>query len=149
MDTNNFQRMGSISNAHAGSDFEEVARAYFAKQGIVLTKNFPVLVGVEAEKKRRRFDLGGEDPPALVECKSHTWTQGGNIPAAKLTVWNEAMYYFHVAPARYRKIFFVLKHLRREISLATYYLANYRHLVPDGVEIWEYSELEQKAEQIK
>jgi hypothetical protein len=42
--------------------------------------------------------------------------QGGNMTSAKMTVWNEAMYYFHVAPSSYRKIFFILKHYRREQS---------------------------------
>ena len=49
------------------------------------------------------------------------------MPSAKMTVWNEAMYYFHVAPAIYRKIFFVLKHSRREQSLASYYLKTHGH----------------------
>ena len=55
-----------------------------------------------------------------------------------MTVWNEAMYYFHVAPASFRKIFFVLKHYRKEQSLAAYYLKTHGHLVPSGVELWEY-----------
>jgi hypothetical protein len=89
---------------------------------------------VGEKKKHHRFDLGASAPAALVECKSHTWTQSGNMPSAKLTVWNEAMYYFHIAPKHYRKIFFMLKHLRCEISLATYYLAKYEHLIPEDVE---------------
>ena len=149
MNTNNFQRVGSISNAHAGSDFEEIARTFFATQGIPLARNFVLSVGVATQKKAHRFDLGAEDPATLVECKSHTWTQGGNMPSAKLTVWNEAMYYFHIAPAEYRKIFFVLKHLRGDISLATYYLANYRHLVPEDVEIWEYCTSENSGARLK
>ena len=62
------------------------------------------------------------------------------MPSAKMTVWNEAMYYFHVAPPEYRKIMFVLKHERREQSLASYYIHTHGHLVPDGVEIWEFDE---------
>lgn len=138
MDINNFQRVGSVSNAHAGNDFEAAAQAFFVTQGVALTKDFSVLVGVGETKKLHRFDLGSENPPVLVECKSHTWTQGGNMPSAKMTVWNEAMYYFHVAPSSYRKIFFVLKHYRKEQSLAAYYLKTHGHLVPAGVEIWEY-----------
>jgi hypothetical protein len=138
MDTNNFQRIGSASNAHVGNDFEGIARSFFATQGISLVKNFTAPVGVGSLKKLHSFDLGSYDPPVLVECKSHTWTQGGNMPSAKMTVWNEAMYYFHLAPANYRKVFFVLKHTRREQSLATYYLRMHGHLVPDGVEVWEY-----------
>jgi hypothetical protein len=149
MDANNFQRIGALSNTHAGNDFEGVARAFFAKQGITLTKNFSVPVGVGETKKPRRFDLGSENPPVLVECKSHTWTQGGNMPSAKMTVWNEAMYYFHVAPAAYRKIFFVLKHYRREQSLAAYYLRTHGHLVPSGVELWEYDLESSSAERLR
>lgn len=149
MDTNNFQRVGAVSNAHAGNDFEAAARAFFATQGITLTKNFAVPVGVGEAKKLHRFDLGSESPPVLVECKSHTWTQGGNMPSAKMTVWNEAMYYFHVAPASYRKIFFVLKHYRKEQSLATYYLKTHGHLVPAVVELWEYDLETSTAERLR
>lgn len=62
------------------------------------------------------------------------------MPAAKMTVWNEAMYYFYVAPKEYRKIMFVLKHNRGEQTLAAYYIHTHRHLIPDGVEIWEFCE---------
>lgn len=135
MDNNNFQRIGSASNSQAGSDFETAARAFFDKQGIPLVRNFSVSVGVGDVKKMHRFDLGSADPPVIVECKSHTWTQGGNMPSAKMTVWNEAMYYFYAAPTFYRKIFFVLKHNRREQSLATFYLKTHGHLVPADVEL--------------
>jgi hypothetical protein len=67
MDINNFQRVGSVSNAHAGNDFESLA----------LIRNFAAPVRVGEQKKWHRFDLGSEKPPVLVECKSHTWTQGG------------------------------------------------------------------------
>jgi hypothetical protein len=108
-----------------------------------------VPVGVGEAKKPHRFDLGSENPPVLVECKSHTWTQGGNMPSAKMTVWNEAIYYFQVAPDPYRKIFFVLKHTRREQSLAAYYLKTHGHLVPAGVERWEYDLESSTAERLR
>jgi hypothetical protein len=148
MDINNFQRVGSVSNAHAGNDFESLARQFFARQGIALTRNFAAPVGVGEQKKMHRFDLGSTTPPVLVECKSHTWTQGGNMPSAKMTVWNEAMYYFHLAPTTYRKILFVLKHSRRELTLAAYYLRTHGHMVPDGVEIWEFDTETNAAEQL-
>ena len=76
----------------------------------------------------------------IVECKSHIWTESGNIPSAKLTVWTEAMYYFLCSPRRFRKILFVLRALREKKpeSLAEYYIKTRRHLIPDGVEIWEF-----------
>jgi hypothetical protein len=139
MDINNFQRVGSLSNAHAGSQFEELARTFFATQGLALRRGFEAAVGAGELKKKRKFDLGSDSPPVLVECKSHAWTQGGNVPSAKMTVWNESMYYFYLAPEKFRKIFFVLKHDRKDQSLAAYYLKNYAHLVPPGVEFWEYA----------
>ena len=72
MGINNFQRVGSVSNTQAGDDFEASARSFFAQQGISLVKNFTVPVGVGDLKKQHRFDLGSENPPVLVECKSHT-----------------------------------------------------------------------------
>jgi hypothetical protein len=149
MDINNFQRVGSVSNAHAGNDFESLARQFFARQGIVLTRYFVAPVGIGEQKKPHRFDLGGKTPPVLVECKLHTWTQGGNMPSAKMTVWNEAMYYFHLAPATYRKILFGLKHSRRGLTLAAYYVRIHGHMVPDGVEIWEFDTETNTAEQLR
>ena len=140
--TNNFQRLGSVSNAHVGSDFETTAQDYFRQQkGVSLQRDHSVQIGISS-KKGRKFDLGSDEPPILVECKSHTWTVGGNIPSAKVTVWNEAMYYFHLAPDQYEKILFVLHDFseRRRKSLAEYYVENYGHLIPNDVKILEYDE---------
>ena len=142
MDNNNFQRLGSISNAHVGRDFEAIAKAYFQLQGIDLKADFSVPVGAGSDTKYRKFDLGSDNPPVLVECKSHRWTSGGNIPSAKITVWNEAMYYFYLAPQSFRKVLFVLRDYSRKRgeSLAEYYARNYGHLIPDSVEIQEFDE---------
>jgi hypothetical protein len=135
-----FQRVGSTSNADVGRQFELIAQRFFALQGIHLQLGHAVDIGVGAAKKSHAFDLGCSSQKILVECKSHRWTAGHNVPSAKLTVWNEAMYYFHAAPPEYKKILFVLKDLRRGTgeSLANYYLRTYGHLVPAGVEFWEY-----------
>jgi hypothetical protein len=134
----NFQRMNAVSNAHVGNDFEAVAARHLAKMNIPVRRSYAIPVGYTDRVKSHRFDLGNDEPPILVECKSHTWTSGGNMPSAKLTVWNEAMYYFALAPTRFRKIFFVLKDLRQAESLAAYYVRLYNHMIPAGTEIWEY-----------
>lgn len=135
------QRVGSISNAHVGADFELIALEYFAKKAITLSRNFVVEIGV-SKKKPHSFDLGTAKEKVLVECKSHRWTAGAKVPSAKMTVWNEAMYYFHLAPADYRKILFVLHHRREEAgeSLLSYYKRTHFHLIPDGVEFLEWDE---------
>jgi hypothetical protein len=102
------QRIGSISNSQVGADFEQVALKFFAGRGIQLTRNFALEIGLSRKKKKHCFDLGSANPKVIVECKSHRWTAGANVPSAKMTVWNEAMYYFHLAPRAFRKILFVL-----------------------------------------
>lgn len=139
----NFQRLNSISNAHVGRDFEEVALNYFKENNIVLEKEVCLPVGVNKVKKNRSFDLGclsSESQGMIVECKSHKWTTSGKVPSAKMTVWNEAMYYFYLAPQGYRKIFFILKDYkeRRGETLGEYYIRTYKHLIPEDVEIMEY-----------
>ncbi len=140
---NNFQRLGSTSNSQVGRDFETAAQDYFRKKGISLQRGHSVQIGVSREKNRK-FDLGSDDPPVLVECKSHTWTGRGNVPSAKITVWNEAMYLFLLAPIRFQKVLFVLRDFNeaRSESLAEYYVRNYSHLIPNDVEIWEHDAFE-------
>ncbi|HEY2707208.1 MAG TPA: hypothetical protein VGI95_04080 [Caulobacteraceae bacterium] len=147
MDVNNFQRVGAISNTHAGREFELAAQLYWAETGVRLERDFGVPVGFKV-KKLHRFDLGSEDPPILVECKSYTWTSGGNSPSAKIRGMNEAMLHFSVAPARYRKILFVLKHMRGELSLATHYVRTQGHLIGPDVEVWEFGFAQRTAERV-
>ena len=137
MDVNNFQRVGASSNTHAGREFEEAARLFWAETGVRLQPNFPVPVGYKV-KKVHRFDLGSDDPPILVECKSYTWTSGGNSPSAKIRGMNEVMLHFSVAPEHYRKVLFLLKHMKGELSLAKQYVRTQGHLIGPGVEVWEF-----------
>jgi hypothetical protein len=137
-----FQRIGSKSNAQVGRDFEVAALNFFKSEGLILELDLKIEVGVDDIKKEHAFDLGCRKQKVIVECKSHKWTSGFNVPSAKLTVWNEAMYYFAAAPNGYRKIMFVLYDFseKRNETLAQYYLRTYKHLVPKDVEIWEYNE---------
>ena len=146
-----YQRIGAKSNAHVGREFELVAQKFFANSGHKLNLNLKSSVGVSKVKKDHAFDLGCEKEKILVECKSHKWTSpNDNVPSAKLTVWNEAMYYFLVAPAGYRKIMFVLRDYseKRKETLAEYYVRTYSHLIPDDVELWEYDTSKQQAVQL-
>ena len=135
----NFQREGSISNSHVGRAFEEKARKVLARQGLRLESDHKVPCGLGTIRKGHAFDLGSESPKVIVECKSHTWTSGGNVPSAKTKNWAEAMFYFHMAPQDYRKIFFVECSLRRgrAESLLSYFLRTQAHVIPADVEFWE------------
>jgi len=146
-----FQRLGASSNSQVGKDFELLAQSFFQlKEGLSLIRGLKVDVGVEAIKKAHAFDLGCLKQKILVECKSHRWTSGANVPSAKLTVWNEAMYYFVASPAGFRKIMFVLNDFseKRKETLAEYYIRTYKHLIPSDVEFWEYEEAKNTAKRI-
>jgi hypothetical protein len=132
--------MSNCDNPARGANFERAALQFFGTQGLELQVRHSVQVGAGSEKKIRTFDLGSTSPPTLVECKCHRWTEGGNAPSAKLSVWNEAMFYFLIAPPHYRKILATLADSRRSESIADHYVRRFRHLVPRGVEIWELSE---------
>ncbi|MCG7333698.1 hypothetical protein MHZ95_00235 [Sporosarcina sp. ACRSM] len=146
----NFQRIGSISNAHIGRDFEVIAYAHFIDLGYDIIKDVGLSVGHE-RKKNHRFDLGtplNAEEKIIIECKSHRWTRpSDNVPSAKLTVWNETMNYFHLAPEGYRKILFVLRDfsVKRNETLGEYYIRTYGHLIPKDVEIMEYDEVNQSV----
>ena len=140
--------MANKDNPHTGSQFESLAQQVLSKRGLALERNFTVHVGVGQDKRPHKFDLGCQAPPTLVECKAHTWTEGGNAPSAKLAVWNEAMYYFLVAPPEFRKILFVLADRRAGESLAEHYIKRYGHLIPPGVEIWEFDRLTSDVSEI-
>jgi len=150
----NHQRIGCISNAHAGREFEAAACEYFNRvEGLQLTPSLSIKLGVPGnEPKAHRFDLGSNEPALLVECKSHNWTVTGNMPSAKVTVWNEAMYYFHLAPKHFRKILFVLeaRHQRQnETTLAEYYTRTNGHLIPPEVAIFEYNPTKKVGRYVK
>lgn len=136
----NFQRDGSISNTHVDRAFEERARKILAAHDLHLQPNHRVPCALPGNKlKDHAFDLGSDDPKVIVECKSQTWTVGGNIPSAKMKNWAEAMFYFHMAPPDYRKFFFVERSLRPGYaeSLLTYFRRTQAHTIPPDVEFWE------------
>ena len=137
--SNKFQRDGSISNSHVGRAFENRARKALAKYDLRLNPDHKVPCGLGAVQKDHSFDLGSENPRVIVECKSHTWTAGGNVPSAKMKNWAEAMFYFHMAPRDYRKIFFVERSVRRgrSESLLSYFMRTQAHMIPPDVECWE------------
>ncbi len=134
-----YQREGSVSNAHVGREFEQRVFDYFKKEIPDLRLNFPIEVG-HSQKKLHAFDIGSNSERVIIECKSHTWTKGNNVPSAKLTTWDQAMLYFFLSPKIYRKMFVVVRDVneRTNETLLSYYLRLHGHLIPEGVEFWEW-----------
>ena len=122
-----------------------LAREFFAGMGLTLRPNYCVQLGRPGCKRVHKFDLGSDIPPVLLECKSHAWTSEGKVSRDKLAIWNEVMYYFAVSPSRYRKIFLVRRSLWRGETLVEHYIKRCEHLIPAGVEIWEFESSTQRA----
>ena len=142
MVVNNFQREGSVSNTQVGKDFEDKVKSFFQSQGVFLENDVVIEIGINKHKKEHKFDLGNKNIGMIVECKSHTWTKSDNVPSAKITTWDQAMYYFIASPNNFRKVFMVLKDYsqKRNETLCDYYLRTKRHLIPGDVEFWEFDE---------
>ncbi len=143
------QRKNASSNTKVGSDFECLTLKHFIESLPTLQRPFWLPIG-HIVQKEHKFDLGCVKEKVIIECKSHTWTEGGNVPSAKLTTWDQAMLYFFLAPRSYRKIFVVKKNVKPKTNetLAAYYLRTHRHVIPDEVEFWEIDEKKNSIEQL-
>jgi len=131
------QGKGEKSNFQIGKEFEEKALKYFRKKGIELERQYKIEIGLDC-KKKHKFDLWNND--TIVECKAMKWTKTENNPAAKMASWNEAMYYFFLAPKKYKKIFFAKRHYspKRKKTLLEYYIETFAHLIPNDVILYDY-----------
>ncbi|MDP8237488.1 MAG: hypothetical protein P9X24_00230 [Candidatus Hatepunaea meridiana] len=137
---NRHQRKGEPNNTQVGIKFENLTLKHFKKKFPDLRKPFIMHIGY-LQKKPHKFDMGCSEQKVIIECKSHTWTRGGNVPSAKLTTWDQAMLYFFLSPRSYRKLFVAKRDTRKSgESLCEYYLRTHSHLIPDEVEFWEVDE---------
>lgn len=145
----NHQRRNALSNTAVGADFEELVHSLLTASYPSLIQPFWLPIG-HLNQKQHKFDLGCREQKVIVECKSHTWTESGNIPSAKLTTWDQAMLYFYLAPRSYKKIFAVKRDLnpKTDESLAEYYVRTHFHVVPDEVEFWEIDEMRSRIRQV-
>lgn len=130
--------MANKNNPSIGKKFELKVLRYFKSQGKTLDRPFVFKIGKSKSKGEHKFDLGSKEEKIVVECKCHSWTKSRYVPSAKMSVWNEAMYYFTLMPKSYRKLFFFKKSFRNGESLGQYYIKRYSHLIPQDVELWEY-----------
>ena len=87
--------------------------------------------------KMHKFDLVSADRSIIVECKSYTWTEGGNFPSGKIATLKEALFYFSLVKAE-RKIL-VMHHrpFPKKEPLVDVFFRQNRQLIGD-VELWDY-----------
>lgn len=145
-----YQRKGAQSNADVGREFEEKVTNFLKRhQDLELSPGMGIPIGINGVKLHK-FDFGDEMRKVVVECKAHKWTEGDNVPSAKMTTWDQAMFHFYATPKRYRKLFFAIKDFsnKRNESLVEYYLRSHSHLIPSDVEVWEFDESSNTAKKM-
>ena len=116
-------------NPRIGKDFESSVRLALEKLYKMHFLEKPINIG--NPPKFHKFDAVSEDGKIVVECKSYTWTESGNIPSAKMATLNEAVFYLSNIPKGIKKIIVLKKDYcsKRKISLAEYYLKTHNHLL--------------------
>lgn len=150
MTATNYQEKAAHNHRPTGQDFETLIGHFLRQKYPDLQKQFPIELGIADRKRTHKFDFGCQNRHILVECKAHRWTKSYSVPNAKMSVWNETMYYFNLCPPTYTKMFFCLRdfHPKKEHTLAKYYIDTYAHLIPGNVIIWEYDSEKETAEQV-
>lgn len=81
--------------------------------------------------KPHRFDCVSQDKKIVIECKYHSWTEGENIPSAKIRTINEAAYYMSFLSQEIRRIIVLKKSVipSKVETLAEYYYRIIGHLL--------------------
>jgi hypothetical protein len=124
-------------NAGKGKSFQSIAAEVLSHRFQVgFQTEHPIPIGYPP--KNLKFDLVSVDGVYIGECKNYSWTEGGNVPSAKIGFINEAVFYLqHISSDKKRFII-----LRRDIdnkrseTLADYYYRTNKHLL-NGVFIIE------------
>ena len=83
--------------------------------------------------KKHKFDFVSSNNSIVIECKCYSYTSTGNIPSAKISGLNEAVFYLSFLPSDTEKYLAIKKSYRNrnQETLAEYYLRTYRHLLGD------------------
>ena len=126
-------------NPKIGREFQEKVKRWLeANERLRFELERPILIGCPA--KLHKFDIADKSESMVIECKSYTYTSTGNIPSAKLTTLNEAIFYFSFLPTETKKILIMAYaiHPKRKETLAEYYIRIYGHLL-GNVKVWEFN----------
>ena len=117
-------------NTGKGKDFQQKAAEILSRHYKVSFRiEFPIPIG--DPPKEHKLDLVSDDLQFVGESKNYSWTEGSNVPSAKMGFLNEAVFYLQHLPKE-KKRFVVM---RRDVdekhkeSLAEYYYRSNRHLL--------------------
>lgn len=129
--------MANSDNPFKGKQFQQKVLVLASKE---FNKDFieEKVVTIGKPGKEHRFDCVSSDLSIIIECKCYSWTEGNNVPSAKMSTLNEAVLYLRNAEPSALKIIAMKKDFssKRNETLAQYYLRTYGHLLAD-IQIWE------------
>ena len=132
--------MAAPRSDQTSQQFRAMVFDYFEHKGIGLKRGLTLNIGAASFKRPHVFDFGSETHRLIIECKSNSWAKDGTVPRSKLMTYNAIMYYFLLAPVDFRKLLALRRVVRTGQTLGQYYVLHYRHLIPYGVELWEFEQ---------
>jgi len=124
-------------NTAKGKDFQtKVAEILSQYYKVEFRTEYPIPIGTPP--KVHRFDLVSSDLNYIGESKNYSWTEGGNVPSAKMGFINEAVFYLQHLPKDKKRFVVVRKDIntKRNESLAEYYFRTNEHLL-NGIYVVE------------
>ena len=115
----------------------DVAKRIFSSDENILFENYKIKVGLDIEKECI-FDLGNDSK--IIICKTSSWKNNSCVPKNIFKAWNESMYYFHLIPNNYKKIFFVKMDFSQKYceTLLQYYIRKNYNFIPKEVKCCDY-----------
>jgi len=114
--------------------FEETVGDYFEERFDVELSETRLQIGPDQYHK---FDLVSPHGNIIIECKSFTWTDGGNFPQAKISTANETILFLSRVEADGKMLVMQDDLAPDGRSLVKTYADRYGGLM-DDIEVWQY-----------
>jgi len=124
-------------NPAKGRQFQKLAAKVLSNHfGVDFDIEYPIEIG--NPPKQHNFDLASKDLQYIGESKNYSWTEGGNVPSAKMAFVNEAVFYLQHLSNDINRFVVMRKdyNAKRKETIAEYYHRTNYHLL-NGVFIIE------------
>lgn len=108
-------------NPAKGREFQILAAQVLSGHfGVDFQIEYPIAIG--NPPKLHSFDLVSKDLRYVGESKNYSWTEGGNVPSAKIGFVNEAVFYLQHLPYETNRFVALRKdyNARRNETIAEY-----------------------------
>lgn len=137
------------ANTSKGKIFQILAASILSIHfGVDFNLEQPIAIG--NPPKLHNFDLASEDLQYVGESKNYSWTEGNNVPSAKMGFVNEAVFYLQHLPHETNRFVVMRKdyNARRNQTIAEYYYRTNNHLL-NGVFIIEIDPVTQDVREFR